>query len=151
MVIPPQYRSKLDIKSKKKKCMKKRASYHFQLGILKAAGGPGSGVGYPNTMPIDFLEKSPLISIGSRQKFLDSRVPSEMDVEISYEDIRYKGQGNMVPKKVIRMLLDADEVLKKPIDVLRDSSGDIHVADGHHRAIVAILLKRNLRANIYEV
>lgn len=129
--------------------MEKEASISFAIGFSKIAGGPGSGVSHPNTLPIDFLETSPLMTIGKRQEFMDNNSPAETNIYISYKKLKYKCQEKMVPKKVVRMLVNADDVLKKPIDIIRDEKGDFHVLDGHHRAIVAILLKRHLRANIY--
>lgn len=117
----------------------------------KTAGGPGSGVKYPNTEEIKFLKSSPIVSIGYRKKFMEDYSPAHKDIKIEYKSLKYKCQEKMVPKKVVRMLMNSKEVLSKPIDVIRDHKGDLHVLDGHHRAIVAILLKKNLRANIYNM
>lgn len=119
--------------------------------FFKLAGGPGSGVAHPNTMPITFLETSPFVSIGYRKKFMNMHRPNHKGITVLWKDIKYKSQDNMVPKKVINIMLNADEALKKPIDVIKDHKGELHILDGHHRAIVAILLKRNLKANIYSM
>ena len=129
----------------------KIASVETLNEFFKEAGGPGSGVKFPNTMPITFLQKSPFITIGKRKQFMESHKTAHSDISISWQRIKYKGQDNMVPKKVINIMLNADEALKKPVDVIRDHEGNFHILDGHHRAIVAILLKRNLKANIYSM
>ncbi len=129
----------------------KVASVESLEEFFKIAGGPGSGVKHPNTMPITFLEDSPFVSIGYRTKFMKLHEPNHKNISILWKDIKYKGQQNMVPKKVINIMLNADEALKKPIDVIKDHKGELHILDGHHRAIVAILLKRNLKANIYSM
>jgi hypothetical protein len=115
----------------------------------KTAGGPGSGVSHPNTQPIRFLETSPLVSIGFRKKFMEDHTPIHKDIWIDWRKVKYKCQENMVPRKVVNIMINADEALKKPIDVIRDSEGFFHILDGHHRGIVAILLKRKMKANIY--
>ena len=80
---------------------------------------------------------------------MDSRSPIEKGVKVSHKEIKYKGQDNMVPQKLVRIMLNADEVLQKPVDLIRDSEGDYHILDGHHRALAAILMKRDLVANVY--
>ena len=120
------------------------------IGLSKVAGGPGSGVTGTNTDVIDFLETSPLISIGKRSKFMSESSPVQKDVKVPVSKIKYKGQEKFVPKKLVRMIRNADEVLKKPVDLLLDDKGKYHIIDGHHRALAAIILKRDkLKANIW--
>lgn len=135
--------------TKTNKNLEKEASANFSLGLIKAAGGPGSGVAYPNTMSIDFLEPSPLMSIGKRRAFMENNEPMYKNLEIPYKSIKYRGQNNLVPKKLVEILLNADDALSKPVDVIKDENGDFHILDGHHRALAAIILKRNLLANVY--
>lgn len=124
----------------------------FTWGFYKTAGGPGSGVEHDNTLNIEFLETSPLISIGKRKEFLESRSPVLENTPIDVKKIRYKGQEKMVPKKLVRMMLDWDRVKDKPIDVIKDEDGFYHIADGHHRALAAILMKEpKINANVYTV
>lgn len=131
---------------------RKTAAPIFTTGFLKSAGGPGSGVAHDNTDTIDFLETSPLISIGYRQKFMDSHKPDETNIAIRTERIKYKGQEKLVPKKLVKMMKIWEEIKDKPIDVLLDNEGDYHIMDGHHRGLAAILMKKPyIRANIYHV
>lgn len=122
------------------------------LGLHKYAGGPGSGVIGDNTEFIPILKTSPLISIGYRAKFFEDHKPVEESSEIEVSKIKYKGQEKMVPKKVIKMLFDNENLFDKPIKVIRDENGDFHIADGHHRALTAIILKKKkILADIYEI
>lgn len=122
----------------------------FELGFMKSAGGPGSGVSGDNTDEITFLEESPLISIGFRKKFFDENKPVLTNTEVSVDRIKYKGQQKMVPKKLVRMMLKWDEIKNKPVDLLKDENGNYHIIDGHHRGLAAILLKeKNIKANVY--
>ena len=124
---------------------------HFTNGFLKAAGGPGSGVPFDNTDPISFLESSPLISIGYRQKFLEEHFPIEKNVEIPTNKIKYKGQEKMVPKKLVNIMIKWKEVADIPIDVIIDKDRNYHIIDGHHRALAAILRReKTVRANVYQ-
>lgn len=130
---------------------KTRRPSRFCNGFRKSAGGPGSGVSHPNTDTIDFLETSPIISIGYRKKFMETHKPVSTSVKIPTNKIKYKGQEKMVPKKLIKMIKIWDEVKDKPIDVIVDSEGAFHILDGHHRALAAILTKNpTVLANVYK-
>jgi hypothetical protein len=123
----------------------------FTRGFMKTAGGPGSGVMGNNTSPISFLKTSPLISIGKRKSFLDSHEPLSRNEMVSTKRIIFKGQEKMVPKKVVHFLLNFKEVLSKPVDLLEDENLNLHIIDGHHRCIAAMLLKKKqILANIYK-
>jgi len=115
----------------------------------KLAGGPGSGVGHNNAKDIPILETSPLVSIGQREKFMSTRTPSE--AEVKTKDIKYKGQEKYVPKKLKKMIKIWDEVKDKPVDLIKDKKGDLHILDGHHRALAAIVRKEpKMKANLYK-
>lgn len=130
---------------------KKSNNSHFLAGFNKAAGGPGSGVSHSNTDTIDFLETSPIISIGYRQKFMDTHKPSATSVKISTSKIKYKGQEKMVPKKLVKMMKIWEEIKDKPVDVIVDKEGHYHILDGHHRVLAAILTKvKTVFANVYK-
>ena len=122
----------------------------FSVGFMKTAGGPGSGVSGNNTDPISFLKSSPLISIGFRSRFLMDHKPVLDNTEVDTARIKYKGQEKMVPKKLVRIMLEWGEVKDKPVDLLKDEHGNYHIIDGHHRALAAILLKeKTIKANVY--
>ena len=115
----------------------------------KVAGGPGSGVQDDNTLPILELPMSKLISIGKRKAFMDAHKPESKSTEISLSDIKYVCQKNMVPKKVLKML-QKKEVLDYPIDVLKDSDGNYHVMDGHHRFLACMHAgRKKIKANVW--
>lgn len=128
----------------------------FIDGFRKAAGGPGSGVSEDNAKVIDFLEDSPLVSIGYRKKLMKDNNPVKEGVDILVKDIKYKGQEKYVPKK-LQKFLDAIEKgetwpFEKPIDVLRDEDGKYHILDGHHRGLAAIKTKKDkIKANVYSI
>ncbi len=126
---------------------------YFRTGFLKTAGGPGSGVSRNNTDNIDFLDHSPLISIGKRKEFLDSTSPLETK-DIPLPNIRFKGQHKYVPEKLMRMIMDdirgKTDLWSKPIKVIKDSNGDYHIVDGHHRYLAAIIRGREkIKAEVY--
>lgn len=127
----------------------------FKEAFLKVAGGPGSGVSEDNVKEIDFLESSPLISIGYRKKFMSERSPDREGIQIDVAKIKYKGQENYVPKKLKRMLKaiesgEAKDLFKKPVKILRDEKGDYHIIDGHHRALAAVIKKiPKIKADVY--
>jgi len=140
-----------ELNDNREKWKRKDKNGNFMRGFTKAAGGPGSGVAHPNTDAIDFLETSPIISIGYRKKFMEFHNPIQKAVKIQTDKIKYKGQEKMVPKKVIKMMRIWDEVKEKPVDVIRDKKGFYHILDGHHRCIAAILLKEpTVIANVYK-
>jgi hypothetical protein len=126
----------------------------FINGFKKIAGGPGSGVTGDNTKKIDILPHSPIISIGKRKKFMSNRSPEMEKVQVLVENIKYKGQEKYVPKK-LKKFMDAISkgetwMWEKPVILLRDRKGDLHIIDGHHRALAAILSKRkSLSADVY--
>ena len=128
-------------------------NFIFKIGFHKTAGGPGSGVSGNNTDAIDFMEHSPLISIGKRKDFLDNTKPLETkDIEVSR--IRFKGQHKYVPEKLMSMIMNdvrGDTGLwTKPIKVLKDSNDEYHVVDGHHRFLAALIRGREkIKAEIY--
>lgn len=132
--------------------MIKQAS--FLKGFEKTAGGPGSGVTGDNTKKIDILPHSPIISIGKRKKFMENRSPEMEKVQVLVENIKYKGQEKYVPKK-LQKFMDAIKkgetwMWEKPVVLLRDREGALHIIDGHHRALAAILSKRkSLSADVY--
>ncbi len=133
------------------KYLTKNAASYFLSGFNKTAGGPGSGVSHPNASTIDFLQTSPIMSIGYRQKFMDTHKPVSTSVKIPTNKIKYKGQEKMVPKKLVKMIKIWDKVKDKPIDVIVDSAGYYHILDGHHRALAAILTKvKTIVANVYK-
>ena len=120
---------------------------------LKLAGGPGSGVKEHNTKTIEGYELSPLMSIGKRKKFMKQNKPS-VTKKISLSRIKYKGQKNFVPNKLNKFIDGHNNgetwMWEKPIDVIRDVSGNIHVMDGHHRWLSALECgKEYILANIY--
>lgn len=133
------------------------ANYFYKQAMMnemvKEAGGPGSGVTGDNTAEIDFLETSPLVSIGKRKKFMEHKTPVVTE-DISVDNIKYKGQEKCVPRK-LQKFLDAIESgekwpLEKPIDVIQDDNKDYHLMDGHHRGIAAMLTDRDkIKANVY--
>jgi hypothetical protein len=135
---------------KDKELPEKVASALFQFGFSKTAGGPGSGVIGNNTSVLPFLETSPLISIGNKNRFLNDHTPIITNTPIDVSKIKYKGQEKIVPKKLVQILINWDKTKNNPIDVIKDQNGDYHVVDGHHRAIAARLLKeKEILANIY--
>ena len=125
----------------------------FHIGFLKTAGGPGSGVAGNNTDTIDFMEHSPLISIGKRKEFLEGSRPIETkDIEIA--KIRFKGQHKYVPEKLMAMIMSDvrgdGSLWEKPIKVLKDSNDEYHVIDGHHRFLAALIRGRpTIKSEVY--
>jgi len=117
---------------------------------VKLAGGPGSGVEQNNAKEIPILESSPLVSIGHRERFMENHKPVKRCVEVPTKNIKYKGQEKYVPKKLKKMIKIWDEVSDKPVDLIKDSKGDYHILDGHHRALAALVKKvPSMKANVY--
>ena len=137
------------------KALQERGESNFKsekrdIGLSKVAGGPGSGVTGENTDVIFFLEKSPLISIGKRKQFMSNSSPVQKNVKVPIKSIKYKGQDKFVPKKLVRIIYNSKDALSKPVDLLLDDKGKYHIMDGHHRALAAILLKKeDLKANVW--
>jgi hypothetical protein len=107
----------------------------------KAAGGPGSGVKGDNTLAIG-LPMSKYVSVGTRKALLDNMPYYEDTVPMS--QITAVGQEKYVPEKLNRMMNSPEDVLSKPIHLLRiadndddNGSDEYHVIDGHHRYLVA--------------
>lgn len=119
----------------------------------KVAGGPGSGVKGENTQLIEGFEHSPIISIGKRKAFM-KRNKSIVTKRISLSRICYKGQKNFVPAK-LNKFVDGHKngetwMWEKPIDVILDKKGKIHLMDGHHRWLAAIECGiKKIKANVY--
>lgn len=126
----------------------------FIKGFNKTAGGPGSGVSGDNAKVIDFLEDSPLVSIGYRKKFMSERSPDLENDMVPVKLIKYKGQEKYVPKKLekfIKAIRNKETwPFEKAVDLLRDDDGNYHILDGHHRTLAAIITKRpRIKANVY--
>ena len=121
--------------------------------LCKTAGGPGSGKIERATRYITYdytdLKLSPLMSIGKRKAFMDSREPIEKDVKIPLSKIKYVCQEKYVPPKLEKFINNPD-LLELPVDLLKDKDEQYHVLDGNHRFLAAKLLKKKvLRANVY--
>jgi hypothetical protein len=131
----------------------KQSSIQFAAAVNyldKVAGGPGSGDPDDNTVLIRELPLSKLISIGKRKEFMDGHKPTYTNYEVPLDKIKFVSQKKMVPKKVMRMLQNKEEVLDKPVDLLVDKNGNYHVMDGHHRYLVAHYDKRKtMKANVW--
>jgi uncharacterized ParB-like nuclease family protein len=120
--------------------------------LTKKAGGPGSGVGYNNTMPIEehILSKSKLISLGDRKKIRESVEHKVRAIPV--KAITHASQDKYVPSKLNRITAAMDEgtLEDKPVDLLH-AKGEHHVIDGHHRVIAAKRLgKEKMKARVYE-
>ncbi|MHA1302079.1 MAG: DNA polymerase ligase N-terminal domain-containing protein [Candidatus Heimdallarchaeaceae archaeon] len=120
----------------------------------KKAGGPGSGNPDDNwhyiTAFFAGIAISPLMSIGKRKKFMKSHKPLKKGEKIKVKDIKYVSQHKFVKKK-LKKFRDNPDLLKIPIDVLKDRDGNLHIMDGHHRFLAALENdKRFLYANIYD-
>lgn len=133
---------------------RKQMNNSFKKSFFKTAGGPGSGCMEDNTAAIDFLEISPVVTIGKRKQFMSTRAPVLESEQVPTKLIKYKGQEKYVPKK-LKNFVDAIRAgekwpFEKPVKLLRDAEGDYHIIDGHHRALAALITKRpRIKADIY--
>lgn len=97
-------------------------------------GGPGSGVKYRNTVPID-MPMSEYISVGTRKGLTQNSHWDEFEIPLNM--ITKVGQANYVPSKVNKMMQSRDLLRTKPIDVLWVRGDGYHLVDGHHRFLAA--------------
>jgi len=102
--------------------------------MMISEGGPGSGVAYRNTAPIN-LPKSDYISVGTRKGLQANMDYDEYDVPLKH--ITKVGQTAYVPEKVNKFLKNRDWIRTKPIDVLWVRGDGYHMIDGHHRYMAA--------------
>lgn len=110
-------------------------------------GGPGSGVGYKNTAPMD-LPMSDYISVGTRKGLQSNMDYDEYDIPI--KSITKAGQKSYVPGKVNKFLQNRDWIRNKPIDVLWVRGDGYHMIDGHHRYMAASAMNmETLPAKVY--
>lgn len=108
-------------------------------------GGPGSGVGEDNTLPIN-MPHSPYTSVGTRKGMLQNMDYSEESVPM--DSITHAGQEKYVPKKLEKIMQSWDNVKDKPIELLHVGD-EYHIIDGHHRYLAAKKLgEKHINANV---
>lgn len=110
-------------------------------------GGPGSGVNYRNSVPMD-LPMSEYISVGTRKGLINN---GDYDIyDIPLDMITKVAQKNYIPHKVDGMMQKRDMLRQKPVDVLWVRGDGYHMVDGHHRMMAAkILGMETLPARVY--
>jgi len=111
-------------------------------------GGPGSGIGYKNTAPID-LPMSDYISVGTRKGLQSNMDYDEYDIPL--KSITRAGHKSYVPGKVNKFLQNKSWIRSKPIDVLWVRGDGYHIIDGHHRYLAASAMNiETLPARVYK-
>lgn len=118
------------------------------MTMYKISGGPGSGVLHENTelIPLN-IPISPKFTIGNRKGILETKYDSIETIRI--KDIKFLGQKKFVPKKLKEMLSSHDKD-DSPVSVVRDKNNNLHLIDGHHRFLKAIIKGyKTIRAMIW--